>query len=514
MRIRIPFPLLIAAILAPAIAAAQPPTKGTSKPKAAAAEQPADESIPDIRNSVVKVFSTFRQPDMRRPWTKQPPSDATGTGVCIAGKRILTNAHMVTYASRVLVQPNESSDKLDAEIVAVAPGIDLALLKLKDESYFDSHPAATLLEELPKVGDKVKAVGYPKGGDSLSITEGIVSRIEYTEYNLETMGLRIQVDAALNPGNSGGPAVSVATGKIVGLVFSGIPDADNIGYIIPVEEIHAFLEDVKDGRLDGRQQIRESMQTFENPALREKLGVAKDVQGMIITRPSSDASDWPLKKWDIITAIGDHKVDDTGMTQVAENLRLNFAYYAPKLCKDGKVPLSIVRDGKPMNIELPVSSDSNRLLPHLGTSYPSYFIYGPLVFTPVYAEHLRLNSTVLSFRGSPILTKGFSKRTDPDEQLVTVCSPLFPHRITKGYDVDYFPCVAKVNGTKIKNIRHLIETLRDCKDEFVIFEWYDQHVENLVFKRSDILATTDEILDDNGIRNRASPDLAEIWPAK
>jgi len=498
--------------LIPSLTLAQPPAK--DPPAKAQPETKSSESVPgDIRQSVVKIFSTFRQPDLRRPWTKQAPGDATGTGVCIDGKRILTNAHMVTYASRILIQPNESSDKFDAEIVAVAPGIDLALLKLKDETYFDTHPPAVISDELPKVGDKVKAVGYPKGGDSLSITEGIVSRIEYTDYNADTLGLRIQVDAALNPGNSGGPAVSSTTGRIIGLVFSGIRDADNIGYIIPVEEVRAFLDDIKDGKYDGRPQIRESMQTFENPALREKLAVGKDVQGMIITHPSSD-KDWPLQQWDIITTIGDHAIDNTGMVQVAENLRLNFGYFIPKLAKDGKVPLAINRAGKAMQIELPVSSDTQGLLTQLGTSYPSYFIYGPLVFSPVYTEHLRLNPTILSFRGSPILSRGFGKRAFPDEQLVTVCSPLLPHRITKGYDVDYFPCVAKVNGVKIKNLKHLIETLRDCKDEFVTFEWTDQHVENIVFKRTEIVAATDEILDDNGIRSRSSTDLADIWPAK
>jgi S1-C subfamily serine protease len=491
--------LAVLALVIPAIAFAQ--------------DKPSAEIPKDMRDSVVKIFSTFRPPDLRRPWTKQPPSDATGTGVAIDGKCILTNAHMVLHASRIHVQPNESSDKFDAEVVAVAPGIDLALLKLKDETYFDSHAAAPISDELPKVGEKVKAYGYPKGGDSLSITEGIVSRIEYTEYSYDTLGLRIQVDAALNPGNSGGPAIG-DHGKIVGLVFSGIPDADNIGYIIPVEEIRSFLDDIKDGKHDGQPQVRESMQTFENPALRDRLGVGKDVSGMIITRPSTDLPDWPLKSWDIITGVGDRSVDNTGMVQVAPNLRLRFDYFTPKLAASGKLPLSINRFGKAMKVELPVSSDDNRLLPHLGNSYPSYFIYGPLVFSPVYSEHQRLNATLLSYRNSPILSRGFSRKAFDDEQLVTVCSPLLPHRITKGYDVDYFPCVARVNGTAIKNLKQLIETLRDSKDEFVTFEWHDMHVENLVFKRSDIDAATDEILDDNGIRSRASSDVADVWPAK
>ena len=122
----------------------------------------------DIRDSVVKIFSTFRQPDMRRPWTKQPPSEATGTGVTIDGKRILTNAHMVHYASRVLVQPNESSDKFDAEIVAVAPGIDLAVIKLKDESYFESHSPARISDELPKVGEKHLSCSWRSSATRLS----------------------------------------------------------------------------------------------------------------------------------------------------------------------------------------------------------------------------------------------------------------------------------------------------------------------------------------------------------
>ncbi len=65
-----------------------------------------------------------------------------------------------------------------------------------------------------------------------------------------TEGLRIQVDAAINPGNSGGPAV--VDGRMIGLVFSRLQQADNIGYLIPMEEIELFLEDIRDGRYRGQ----------------------------------------------------------------------------------------------------------------------------------------------------------------------------------------------------------------------------------------------------------------------
>ena len=106
--------------------------------------------------------------------------------------------------------------------------------------------------------------GYPQGGSSLSVTKGIVSRIEFAGYNDGTSGLRIQVDAAINPGNSGGPAL--VDGKMIGLIFSKLTQADNIGYIIPGEEIDLFLKDVADGKYDGKPAIHDSLQTLENPA--------------------------------------------------------------------------------------------------------------------------------------------------------------------------------------------------------------------------------------------------------
>src|SRR5574341_1006298 len=92
----------------------------------------------------------------------------------------------------------------------MTPGMDLAVLKLDDEAFFDNRGTLPFAEELPRVKDNINVYGYPTGGTELSVTQGIVSRIEYTDYYYQATGLRIQVDAALNFGNSGGPAVSDA----------------------------------------------------------------------------------------------------------------------------------------------------------------------------------------------------------------------------------------------------------------------------------------------------------------
>src|SRR5712675_1729957 len=100
-----------------------------------------------LEESVVKVFATVRSPDPTKPWTKQAPRDASGTGVVIEGNRILTNAHVVLYA-------NQSGDKLSASVVAIAPGIDLAVLKLDDESFFKTHKPLQRANALPEIKDE------------------------------------------------------------------------------------------------------------------------------------------------------------------------------------------------------------------------------------------------------------------------------------------------------------------------------------------------------------------------
>src|SRR5471030_1965725 len=125
------------------------PTPAATPPEVAATETVKPSAA--VENSVVKVFSSVRYPDLYKPWSKQAPSEFTGSGVVIEGKRILTNAHVVLYASQVQVQANQSGDKLAATVEAIAPGIDLAVLKLDDESFFDTHPPLAQAKILPEV---------------------------------------------------------------------------------------------------------------------------------------------------------------------------------------------------------------------------------------------------------------------------------------------------------------------------------------------------------------------------
>ncbi|HYB63665.1 MAG TPA: trypsin-like peptidase domain-containing protein [Steroidobacteraceae bacterium] len=483
---------------------------------AAAPDSPAAGSR-DAQNSVVKVFATISAPDLSRPWSKQPPAEVTASGVVIDGKRILTNAHVVKYASQVQIQANQAGDKVSAAVAAVAAGMDLAVLKLDDESFFDSHPPLPRATTLPQIKDPVLAYGFPTGGSSLSITKGIVSRIEFVPYQFGAFGLRIQIDAAINPGNSGGPAV--AGGRMIGLAFSHLSNSENIGYIIPEEEIELFLRQVAAGGYTGKPALRDEFQTLENPALRTFLKLEGSVHGLVVRRTHATEAPSVLRQWDVLTHIADVPIDDQGMIQIEPgDLRLSAGYMVQKKAHNGTVPITIVRAGRTLHVEEPTPVQYPLMLGALEGAYPRYFIYGPLVFETATQDFLGTHAKDLGgfmfATGSPLMTMWGEPPQPERGELVMVPAPLFPHRISKGYSSPAGSVVKSVNGTAIRSLDHLVALLRDLKDEFVTIEFDGRLGEALVFRREEMLAATEQILTDNGIRAQGSPDLMKIWQAK
>jgi S1-C subfamily serine protease len=481
-----------AALLAPALA-----LLATNAPRAE------DKSDKDVRRAVVRVLATQRYPDVLKPWQKQTPREVAGSGVVIDGQRVLTNAHLVLYAGQVDVQPYQSSNRHPARVVGVAPGVDLAVLQVEDDAFFKDRPPLRRAAGLPEVRDAVSVYGYPVGGSSLAVTRGSVARIGFGAYGYSELGLQIQVDAALNPGNSGGPAL--VKGQMVGLVIGSAAEGQNIGYLIPNEEIDAFLKD--GGR--PRPRIWDELQPLQNEALRRKLQVGRDARGVLVRAPHSAAASYPLKKGDVITRIGGYDLDNDGHVRVQDNLRLGYPYVVPKLARGGRVPVTVLRQGQARTLELPVRGDTRPLVRPLAGRQPPYFVWGPLVFSPATVSLTMLLEGRLQ-DGSPLLSRRGDDVAFEGEELVVVVAML-PHKISKGYGDPVGQVVREVNGTRVRNLRHLVELLRDARGPFVEFEFCERYVETLVFDRQEVLAAMDDILADNNIGKQCSDDLRKAW---
>jgi S1-C subfamily serine protease len=462
-------------------------------------------------DSVVRVFGSLRLPNPTRPWAKQNPVQVMGTGVVIDGKTVLTNAHVVVYASEVFVQDRRGGDRVPAKVTSMGPGIDLATLVPEDRSFCAKRPGIARAAKHAAAGDSVVLMGFSTNSPGLTVSRGVVSRIDHAPYADLTEGILIRVDTQPMPGNSGGPAL--ADGKMVGLVFRR---AQNAGFVIPNEEIDAYLADVKDGRYDGKLRVSDRFQTLVNEALRKKLGLARSDRGVLVREPRKSDSSYPLREGDVVTHIGTAEVDNEGLADYQDNLRLPFTALVPRLAERGNVPVRLIRGGKRLEASIVATREGDRLIRPYQGRYPSYFVHGPLVFSPAIEEALPTyaENNPFAMLGSPLSTRDTDRVAFPGEELVVVTAPLLAHPLTRGYSDPFGLVVKDVDGVSVRNLRHLVELLRDGRGEYLTIRFFGEMSETLVFIRRAIEDSTPDLMRDNGIPKRGTDDLMAVWGAR
>lgn len=470
----------------------------------------------EVQRSVVKIFADVSRPNMFRPWEIAAPSKQTGSGVLIEGKRILTNAHVVAHAQQLFVQPNKSADRLNATVEYLSEDCDLAVLKVEDPQELGEAKPLPLADALPKLKAKVSVLGYPTGGDTLSVTEGVVSRIEYATYFWGTNAIRVQVDAAVNPGNSGGPAV--IDGKVVGIVFSVLKEAENIGYLIPAEVVRHFLDDwAADGRYDGFPKLDVEGATLENPAVRAYLKLDKKDTGIVLHRIEAPELRAHLRPWDVVAECDGTPVDNLGMVAIDDGIRVQMGYLVSRKPPGGTVKLRVIREGNRLDVEVPTRTKRPSVIQRMAGTRPTYFVYGGMVFSPVTQDMVQAAGdrflAFLAFRNR-MIPQAFGKlREAPDQELVATCTQILPHRLTKGYEVTPLSVVTHVNEVPVKNLRHLIGLIKESRGrDFVIFRFENDQEEKIVLPPGDVEKYARDILRNNNIPSACSEDLKDIWP--
>ena len=271
------------------------------------------------------------------------------------------------------------------------------------------------------------------------MTKGIVSRIEFAPYGEQTAGPPRPGRRRDQPRQQRRPGPDRRQGRR--------PDLQPAE---PVGQHRLHHPQRGDRPVPRRRQGRhattaspgsyDQFQTLENDALRAKLGLDRKTTGLVVHAPDRDDADYPLKEWDLITRVGDHDVDNTGMVRVTGDLRLPAQYLVQKLTRNGTAPPDRgPRRARRSRSTCRSSPAASMLIESLRGRYPSYFIYGPLAFTPVTAEFLagieRAGDrffSLLGALGSPLVLRRGDRPAFPGEELVVVAAPMFPHRIGQG----------------------------------------------------------------------------------
>ena len=250
---------------------------------AGAAKSQIDE-LDNIEDSVVKIYTTQAAPDYFTPWRLLTPRQSSGSGSVIAGNRILTNAHVVANASYVQAQKHNDPQRYQARVTFVSHEADLAIITV-DEPGFFSDLKSLPIGDLPDPLQEVSVYGYPIGGKTLSITRGILSRVEQQIYaHAGAYLLAGQIDAAINPGNSGGPVI--VDQQIVGVVMQANAGgrAENLGYFVPPSIIRHVLTDSTDGISDGFPDLGFRTQTLDSPSAKAAYGLNGNQDGFLVIK--------------------------------------------------------------------------------------------------------------------------------------------------------------------------------------------------------------------------------------
>lgn len=527
----------------------------------------------------------------------------TSSGFVLPGKRILTNAHSVEHHTMVRVKRRACDIRFVATVIASSDECDLALLTVSDPDFWnlpvtsngnsnsnsssttttddegdcdtstspnkDKQQQQTLvplqLGNLPKLRDSVIVAGYPHGGDGVSVTAGVVSRVELLDYSSASTLLSVQIDAAINPGNSGGPALD-DEGRVVGVAFRVMMTevAENIGYLIPPPVVKHFLDDVAThGRYTGFCATGFDWVDLEARAARRARGLP-DGEGGVLVRavPRCSPARDVLKVGDVVTHVDGKEVSNAGTVFHKESgERMYFHVLVSQKFIGDTLRLRVFRNGKKRRLEeqetggrdgggnddddvysdydpnegdrsFKVSFNKEGAedeeqgkfvnvsfnLPELNSlslipvhSPPSmqteYFVYGGCVFVALTGAYLRsgYGTGPVADSRTPVQIRWlweYGVKQHADEQVV-VLSHVLNAELNIHYEHLFDERVHRVNGVRIQNLKHLVQNVQNTTDQFVRFELLE---ETVVLEREEAQNENQKILDMHHIPKACSFD--------
>ena len=427
------------------------------------------DDVSRIRKSVIKITVIAQKADYAVPWNPGRMDRKTGTGFIISDNRILTNAHIASNARFIAVEKEGDARKYEARVRFVAHDCDLAMLEVPDRTFFnDTVPLS--IGGVPTLNSVVAVLGYPIGGRRLSVTRGVVSRVDYQVYSHSMLDqhLAIQIDAAINPGNSGGPVFQGNT--VVGVAFQGYRGdvAQNVGFMIPVPVINRFMKDVEDGRYDRYVDLGIRYFPLLNGAHRRAVGLGPEDSGVMLTHVySAGPCNGILEVGDILLAIDGLPIFSDGYVQM-DGERLHMAEVVERKYKGDSVRLTILRQNTTRDVEVALSSPWPFVMQTWRHDVrPRFVAFGGLVFQPLsraFIKETNLRDIDVLYRFTYYLDNELYLET-PE---IIVLSKILPDPINIYMHRFVNSIILEINGRKIRVLEDVSEAFKKPAEYYVI----------------------------------------------
>ncbi|KTD55483.1 Sid related protein [Legionella sainthelensi] len=431
--------------------------------------------------SVVQIYSDFFVADYDNPWRGPESAACSGSGFIVqdpsSGKKyVMTNAHVAENTTFLQVRlANNRIKKYEAKVKCVSYQCDLALLEV-DDPEFEELVDPVELGEMVSLRDRIMVVGFPMGGTEISLSKGIVSRIQVDSYSMSGQNLlQAQVDAAINPGNSGGPVF--IGNKVVGVAFQGYGGHQGLNYIIPVPIMEHFLiEAFSNKKYRGFPTLPIVTEQIENVHEREfyKMGKRSGIR-ILKADNLSDAFN-KLKPDDIILAIDGLPISNEGTVDIPGigNCIDYFHVTQSKFIGD-TVRLNILRKSangegvEELEIDVVLDTilgDTEKVSVSEHDKMPTYYINSGICFVPLTRNYMEGNGC--EFEEMHLVEENCSlpdaPKKNPTDQIIVI-NTILNCKETQGYEKHIRGIVKEINGKPISNIHDVIRAMEENKDK-------------------------------------------------
>ena len=422
-----------------------------------------------VQKSLVRITATSVEPDYRAPWNAGGLQRGVGAGFVISGNRIMTNAHVVANSRYITVERDGDPNKYPATVQFIANDCDLALITAPAPDFF-KNMIPLKFGGIPALESTVSAYGYPIGGERMSVTTGIVSRIDFQNYTHSSIDqhLAIQISAQINPGNSGGPVMQDA--KVVGVAFQGYSGdvAQGVAYMIPTPVINRFLKDISNGHYDEYPDLAITYAKLQNPAQRKFLGLKDDDRGVLVSSVvAAGPSDGILRPGDVLLTIDGHPIASDANVEL-EGERAQFEEVVERKFKGDSVKFDLLRDKQPMTATIKLYKPWPYAIQ--GHSYDvraRYVLYGGLLFQPLNLDMLE------AYRATDLRLRHFFEYFTVEQIYlqhpdIIVLSNILPDPINTYLAPYRGAIVDEVNGKKIRTLDELANAFAQAPEQLVI----------------------------------------------
>lgn len=497
---------------------------------------------------MVKILCEGSRPRYRMPWQVTGQESWTGSGFFVRMSAdvlyVLTNAHVVNNAFEIRLVLENGTPKQKAIPACIAHEVDLALLSIPASHELRDVFYLPLASDLPPLFSAVSTLGFPEGGSTVCVTKGVVSRIDAQLYaHMIELGytsslaatppkiLILQIDAAINAGNSGGPALS-ADGAVVGVTSSCLDEAQNVGYIIPMPVVTRFLNDYHSyGRWLGICELGFAYRTLECQALREFVGVELN-KGVLVTSvaPLGTLHDI-LEPNDVISTVDGIEIHSDAtvvLDDEADPLHLPMDHLFTRKEPNQPIVLGVVRNS--LAIEVVVRATAlPSLLPRYPDAPPSFAIFGGLVFSPLSVPlYSEIQDSDVEGSVAALLSSEAQKwKTTPErETILLLC--ILRHSVNDGIDItNALRFLTHVNDKPIHTMEGLVKetlSLMSARSQspnakqFLRFSFHMDAANGVsglshqeIVNIDDVLGADAQILRRNCIATPVSVDLADVY---